>query len=97
MEAAAAGAPWAQAEVEAGPKLNETSLFYLECFHTLSTERPIGFVEGAIPNSAIIAEAERLGLDLVETDVFEYVLRAVDASYIKRQTAKQKKSRNQGN
>lgn len=53
-------------------------------------------MEGAIPNSAIIAEAERLGLDLVEADVFEYVLRAVDVSYLKRQTAKQKKSRNQG-
>lgn len=50
--------------------------------------------EGQIPIRAIAWEAERLELDPLEAEAFEYVIRAVDVDYMKRQASKMRKSAN---
>lgn len=53
--------------------------------------------EGQIPIRAIAWETQRLEMDPLEAEAFEYVIRAVDVSYMKRQAAKQRKAQNRAN
>lgn len=52
--------------------------------------------EGQIPIRAIAWEAERLGLDPLEAEAFEHVIRAVDVAYMMRQAERQKQSSTRG-
>lgn len=96
IDAANAGAFWAQEEVEAGPKITQSGLFYLTCYNDLGSERHLGMAEGLIPISKIDWYASKLEMDLLEQEAFEYIIRAVDVSSLARQAKKRAKEAKRG-
>jgi adenylosuccinate synthase len=53
--------------------------------------RQVGMGVGPIPMDKIAWEAERMGMDLLEQEAFEYVIRAVDVAYLNMQAEKRTK------
>ncbi|QDH84395.1 hypothetical protein Axy20_053 [Achromobacter phage vB_AxyS_19-32_Axy20] len=65
------------------PKLKPGAQFYLNAFHDLDRERPVGFSLGPIGYFALRSYAALFELDEDETQTFIYVLCKMDDAYLK--------------
>lgn len=59
----------------------------LEAWGDLSTERPIGFAVGAIPESKIWGWCDRRGMDYESAEILVHVIRRLDNERAERQAA----------
>jgi hypothetical protein len=60
----------------------EADNFYLHAFFDLTTCRAIGMDLGPIPWTAIVAYADRAGLDPAGCEAFVAVIRTLDGAYL---------------
>ncbi|MBT2244578.1 hypothetical protein JQK15_13620 [Sphingobium sp. BHU LFT2] len=69
------------------PKLGPDTEFWFNAFKTLETERAVGFGDGPIPFTAILAFARYYGLSEFETDFLITFIRSLDV-WVREQQAK---------
>lgn len=65
------------------PELKQGLQFYLNAFHELDRERPVGFSIGPIGYFALRSYAAMCELDEEDTETFIYVLCKMDDAYLK--------------
>ncbi len=94
LQAAEAGSETAKLYVEQAPKL--TNIFLYQAFNELATMRPVGMAVGPIPTDKITWYAERLDMDILEADVFEEIIRAIDIAYLTKKSEKTAKAAKRG-
>ena len=80
---------WVQEE----PVPDDGTRFSVESFWVLSTERAVGMCLGHIPESRIVAYAERKGLSGGSLGVFSAVIRALDGEYLNWAASRAKKAK----
>lgn len=64
------------------PYATEQGLWCVRAFLSLSTDRAFGFAVGPIPDSKIVAYADRVGLDVWNSEVFSYLIRRLDHAFL---------------
>lgn len=64
------------------PPLLPFSDFFMKHFWVLDTERPVGWVQGRIPESKVASYAFRLGLTSDMIDLFVEVIMDLDRDYL---------------
>lgn len=86
LHAAERGKKWAAREVELAPRL--TNIFYYQAYNDLRTMAQTPMGEILIPLDKIAWEAERLGMDLLEREAFEFIMRRVDVAMLNQKNKK---------